>query len=161
MMMVPALLVFWLLAWGEFSFANVVSGVVLSVLLLVAFPRRTFRAPRVRVNLIGVAKLVFHIMRQLVVSTALVAREVVSPRSGVRTGVIAHPMQVASAEVMSLLANAIALTPGTMTVEVTTDPGVMYVHFLLLDDVDQARRQIADLERLAIAALGGATAEKR
>lgn len=155
MIMALALIGFWLLAWGDASLVNVLSGAALATLLLVAFPRRRFGVPRVRVDPLGVVRLVLHILRQLVVSTALVAREVVSRRSHMRAGVIAYPMQDGSAEVMSTLANAIALTPGTMTVEATTDPAVVYVHFLLLDDVEQARRQIGDLERLVIAALHG------
>ena len=43
---------------------------------------------------------------------------------------------------VALLANLIALTPGTMTVEATRSPACVYVHFLLLDDVDEARRAI-------------------
>jgi multisubunit Na+/H+ antiporter MnhE subunit len=56
--------------------------------------------------------------------------------------------------VLTLMAHVIALTPGTMTVEATSDPPVLYVHFLLLDDLAEARRSLARLERLAVAALG-------
>jgi hypothetical protein len=35
-----------------------------------------------------------------------------------------------------------------MTVEATRQPGVIYVHFLLLRDVDAARRSVARLEEL-------------
>jgi multicomponent Na+:H+ antiporter subunit E len=152
--MVLLLVVFWLLAWGDFSVVNVVSGAVLAGLLLVAFPRTSFAIPRVRLKISGLIRLVVHILRQLVISSALVARVVMSRRSRVRTGVLAYPMRDASPTVMSTLANAIALTPGTMTVEATTDPPVLYVHFLLLDDIEHARRGIAHLESLVIEALG-------
>lgn len=152
---VGLLITLWLLAWGDLSVANVISGFVLAVALLVAFPAHRRTGPRLRVSPLGVARLAVYVLGQLVTSNVLVAREVVSRRSRIRTGVLAYPVRHPSDELLSLIANVIALTPGTMTVEATRDPPVLYVHFLLLDDIDQARRAVARLERLAVAALGG------
>jgi len=151
---VVSLVALWLLAWGDASVANVVSGLAVAALLLIAFPPGRHRpgAPRVRPG--GVLRLIAHVLAQLVPANVLVAREIVTRRSRVRTGVLAYRLQHPSAEVMALVANVIALTPGTMTVEATLDPPVIYVHFLLLHDVEAARRSIARLERLAVGALG-------
>jgi multicomponent Na+:H+ antiporter subunit E len=149
------LIAVWLLAWGEITVANALSGLVVAAVLLVAFPpHRRPTAPR-RVSPLGVARLVAYVLVQLVPSNVLVAREILSRRSRIRTGVLAYPLQHPSDEVLSLMAHVIALTPGTMTVEATREPSVLYVHFLLLADLDQARRTVARLERLAVAALGG------
>lgn len=149
------LLAFWLLAWGEISIANIVSGLALGTALLVAFPPRR-RAPHVnRVSPWGALRLGVYIFGQLVTSNLLVAREILSRRSRMRTGVLAYPLEHPTDEVLTLIANVIALTPGSMTVEATRDPAVIYVHFLLLDDLDDARRTIARIERLVVAALGG------
>lgn len=148
----------WLLAWGDVSVANTVSGLAVAVVLLVAFP--AYRgATRARVSAVGAARLVMYVLAQLVPSNVLVARQVVGRRSRIRTGVLAYPLQHPSDEVVSLMAHVIALTPGTMTVEATRDPFVLYVHFLLLDDLDHARRAIARLEGLVVAALGGPEAD--
>jgi len=149
---------FWLLAWGEVSVANVVSGSLLAVALLVAFPFRR-RSPSHRVRLAGAARLVLYVLGQLGPSNVLVVREVVSRRSRIRTGVLAYPLHRPSDEVLSLMAHVLALTPGTMTVEATRDPAVLYVHFLLLDDVEQARRMLVRLERLAVGVFGGPAVE--
>ncbi|HEX2048642.1 MAG TPA: Na+/H+ antiporter subunit E [Acidimicrobiales bacterium] len=152
---VALLVAVWLLAWGELSVANGVSGVGVAVGLLVAFPpHRRPTAPR-RVSPLGVARLVGYVLVQLVPSNVLVAREILGRRSRIRTGVLAYPLRHPSDEVLSLMAHVIALTPGTMTVEATREPSVLYVHFLLLADLDQARRTVARLEGLAVAALGG------
>lgn len=146
------LVAFWLLAWGEVSVANVASGLVVAAILLVAFPPH--RRSGTGVSPLGVARLVLYVLVQLVPSNVLVAREIVCRRSRIRTGVLAYPLQDPSEEVLSLMAHVIALTPGTMTVEATREPAVLYVHFLLLDDLDLARTTVARLERLAVAALG-------
>ena len=149
------LMVFWLLAWGEVSIANVASGLLLAGVLLAAFPPRRRIGGDPRVSVVGTARLVLYVLAELVPSNVLVAREVVSRRSRIRSGVLAYHVRHPSDEVLSLMAHVIALTPGTMTVEATREPAVIYVHFLLLDDLEQARRRLARLERLTVAALGG------
>lgn len=143
----------WLLAWGDASVANVLTGTVLAGVLLVAFPlgRKTSHG---RLSPVGLVRLGLYVLGQLVPSNVLVAREILSPRSRVRTGILAYPVQHPSDEVITLIANVIALTPGMMAVETTREPAVIYVHVLLLDDVEEARRAIGRLERLVVAALG-------
>jgi multicomponent Na+:H+ antiporter subunit E len=149
------LVALWLLAWGEVSVGNVVSGAVVAVALLLAFPPRVSGEPRPRFRLGGILRLLGYVVVQLVVSNLLVAREVVSRRSRVQTGVLAHHVRHPSDAVLTAMANIIALSPGTMTVDVTRDPAVVYVHFLILDDLEDARRDVARLERLVVDALGG------
>ncbi len=149
------LVVFWLLAWGEVSVANALSGLVVAVGLLLAFPPYRQLEVRPHVSLAGAVRLVLYVLALLVPSTVLVVRQVLSRRSRIRTGVLAYPLEHPSDEVLSLMSHVIALTPGTMTVEATRDPWVIYVHFLLLDNVEHARRTVARLEGLAVAVLGG------
>lgn len=150
---VAALLALWLLAWGEVSLANILSGLVVAVALLVAFPARQ-QSPHSSIRVLGMLKLAGYVLVQLVPTNVLVTREVLARRSRIRSGVLAYRLQHPSDAVLSLVANVVALTPGTMTVEATREPPTIYVHFLLLDDVEQAREGIARLERLAVGALG-------
>jgi len=150
---VVVLVAVWLLAWGDFSVPQLVAGFVLAAGLLLAFPPPPV-APgtRARVRPLALVRLVGYVVGNLVMSNLLVAREILSRGSRVRTGVIAHRLAEPSELILTLVANIIALTPGTMTVEVTRDPAVVYVHFLLLADVDEARRTIARLEALMVGA---------
>ena len=153
--LVAGLVALWLLAWGEVSLANVASGVVVAVALLLAFPPRARGHEHgARLRPLGALRLVVYVAGQLFTSNYLVAREVLSPRRRVRSGVLAYELQHPSDEVLTLMANVSALTPGTMTVEASREPAVLSVHFLLLEDVGRARRSLARLERLAAGALG-------
>jgi multicomponent Na+:H+ antiporter subunit E len=91
---------------------------------------------------------------QFVVSNALVAREIVARRSRVRTGIVACPLRTESEPIITLLANVLALSPGTMPVDVQTSPPVIHLHVLVLRDVARARRDVARLEELAVGAFG-------
>jgi multisubunit Na+/H+ antiporter MnhE subunit len=149
------LVVIWVLAWGEVTLTTVLVGAVLAALLLVAFPPTSGPGP------IGsglrpwaAVRLILYMTGQLVVSNVLVAREILGRGSRISTGVIEYELHSSSEWVATLVANLIALTPGTMTVEATRDPPVLHVHFLLLRDVGAARRSLARLERLVLATGG-------
>lgn len=148
------LVILWVLAWGDLSLANVLSGSALAVALLAAFPpvARTTRALRPRP--FAILRLLGYMSWQLIVSTSLVARAVLSARADIRSGVVAHQLTDSSEAAITLFANLVALTPGTMTVDTVADPPAVHVHILLLDDVDAAHRQLARLERLGLSAMG-------
>lgn len=148
------LLVFWFLAWGEFSLANLVTGIAAAATLLAAFPPRRSPSTPGGFSLLGALKLSGYVLRQLIPSNLLVAREVLAPRSRIRSGVIDHQLRRRSDEALNLMAHVIALTPGTMTVEADRETGVLTVHFLLLDDVEGARAALQRIDDLVTATLG-------
>ncbi len=149
------LVVLWLLAWGQLTVANVVSGTVVAAALLVAFPLDPRANGRLRLDAGGIARLAGHVVVQLVTSNVVVAREILRRRSDLRPGVIAHRLRQPSQEVVTVMSSVIALSPGTMTVDVDPDSTTICVHFLLLRDVDAARAGLARLEDLAVRAIGG------
>ena len=57
---------------------------------------------------------------------------------------IAYPLTVKSDWEISLLANLITLTPGTLSVDVSEDRSTLYVHAIDCSDVEAARRDIAE-----------------
>jgi multicomponent Na+:H+ antiporter subunit E len=149
------LVAIWLLAWGRFDAAHALVGVVLAAVLFVAFPMvPSGRRIALSLRPVGVVRLLWHVVVQLVRSNLLMTREIVSRQSRIRTGVIHYTLRAPSDLVLTLVANIIALSPGTMTVDATRDPRTISVHFLLLDDVSAAERSLAHLERLVAGAVG-------
>jgi multicomponent Na+:H+ antiporter subunit E len=145
------LVVLWLLLWGDVSVANVASGVVVALGLLAVFPLEQAAGAGGRVfRPLAIGRLVAYFVRELVVSNLVVARLVVSRRSRLRTGVVRCPLRTRSDGIVTMLCNMIALSPGTMMVEVLDD--AVYVHALLREDVERVRRDIDTLQTLVIAA---------
>jgi multicomponent Na+:H+ antiporter subunit E len=151
---VAVLLAIWLLAWGSVSWANVASGLAVALALLVAIPgiRRRSHLPVVRP--VALARLAVRLARDLVVSNVLLTREVLAPRPRIRTGVVRVPLPECTDELLTLLANLVALTPGTMPVDVRRDPPEIAVHVLHLRSVDEVRRDIWSLRDLVVRAFG-------
>lgn len=153
------LLALWVALWGDLSVANVASGVVVVVLL--ALVVRPAAGVRHVPSPIGMLVLVWHVLVDLVVSSVGVARAVLQPTpERTVTAVVPVPLTTRSPLIASIVANAITLTPGTMTVDVDVDGAgfVLRVHVLGRVDPDEFRDGIALLERRVVAAAGGETA---
>jgi multicomponent Na+:H+ antiporter subunit E len=150
-----SLVVLWVLLWGDASLANLMSGVAIAAALLLAFPGdRREDAVRFVIRPIAALRLIAWFLVQLVISNALIARVVISRRSSVRTGVVACPLRTSSSRLTTVITSMVALTPGTMIVEVGDEPRVLYVHVLKLDDAESVRASIRDLESRVLAAFG-------
>ena len=155
------LVALWQLLWRDLSLANIASGVMVAVLVTVvplALPR-----PALGHTLRPLPLLAFlgNFAWMVVVSNLVVAREIVTSRDSIRSGIVAVPLAGGSELVTTVLADAITLTPGTLSVEVGRDPSILYVHVLHVRDVDRVRRDIHRLQRLVMRAIGPADALRR
>lgn len=81
---------------------------------------------------------------QLVLSNIKIAQCVLGPSRLMSPGIVAVPLSVKSDIEIFLLANAITLTPGSLTVDVSADRQVLYVHCMQIEDADALRREIKD-----------------
>ena len=59
-----------------------------------------------------------------------------------RPGIVAIPLDLDRDWQVALLANLITLTPGTLTVEISSDHKTLFVHELVIEDPEAVRRQI-------------------
>lgn len=145
-------LALWILAWGELTPANLLSGLVVATALLLAFPQRRRDGGDLRFSAAGVVRLLAYVVTQLAVANVVMTRRILQHRAH-RPGVLAHQLRRPSAHVATAMSTIIALSPGTMTVDVTSDSSVLFVHFFALDDVGAARQGLARLEQLVTGAI--------
>ena len=144
----------WVLLWGQLSAANVLSGLAVSVAIIAVLPdlRRPTHLPVIRP--VALLRLGAYLVRQLVVSNVVLIREVLAPRSSISTGIVKVSLPGCSDELLTLIANFMALAPGSIPVEVTRSPPVIYVHVLHLGSVEDVRQQLWRLRDLTVAAFG-------
>lgn len=144
-------LVVWLALWGDLSWANLASGllvVALVGLMIRPVPRRH------KVNPVALVVLVAIFFWRLITSSAIVVRTVLFPTpERLRSGLVAIPLRKDSPLVATVVADAISLTPGTLTMEVRGAPPVLYVHVLGLGDPQEIRDDVRGLEDRVLAAL--------
>jgi multicomponent Na+:H+ antiporter subunit E len=91
----------------------------------------------------------------LIVANAVVAWEVITPEHAITPGIVRVPVHLGSDLGMTILANLISFTPGTLTLEVDEERSLLYVHALHMRSPDAVRRRVARLERRLSWVVGG------
>ena len=139
------------LVWGaltaDFSPGNLFVGFMLAFVALVASQRVTGRSAY-GARILRVAAFLLFYLRELVLANVRVAVDVVTPRQRARPGVVAVPLEARTDAEITLLANLITMTPGSLTLDVSEDRRVLYVHAMFIDDPDEFRRTLKEnLER--------------
>lgn len=146
----------WLLLHGEFSVPNVLWGLVLGLALAIVFPVDT-SALRHRVHPWGLVKWLAFVLWSLVLSSWAVIKVILRPTpANLAAGVVRIRLTTESPLTATLVANAITLTPGTMTLTARLGPAELHVHGIGLGDLAEFRASVHDLERRTLAAFSPA-----
>jgi multicomponent Na+:H+ antiporter subunit E len=77
---------------------------------------------------------VFYFLNELVKANIEVAYEVMTPKLNMTPGIVAFPLEARTDIEISILANLISLTPGTLSLDVSDDRKVLYVHSMYIKD---------------------------
>ena len=121
----------WVALTGSFAFANVVFGFFLSYFLLFVITRGTGRARYFRL-VPKVVSFFFFFSYELIKANLQVAWEVGTPSFHMTPGIVAVPLDVTSDGEITMLANLITLTPGTLSLDVSEDKKVLYVYSMYI-----------------------------
>ncbi len=139
---------FWALLTGYVSVGNLGVGFVLGYLsLAVLYPATELKTSYFQKSL----QLIIFILvftKELLASTWRVAQDVVKPLPLMRPGVIGIPLDAKTDLEITMLANIISLTPGTLSLDVSPDRKTLYIHAMYVVNPDDLRKEIKDgLER--------------
>lgn len=142
LVLVNILLAFaWGAVSGSFSILNLGFGFLLGLLALVLIREQVgsvgyFRRPWRILRLAGL------FLKELGLSAWRVAVLVASPRMKARPGIFALPLDIEKDLEITMLANMITLTPGTLSIDVSDDRKTLYVHAIDASDPDATRDDI-------------------
>ncbi|MFN3595914.1 MAG: Na+/H+ antiporter subunit E [Rubricoccaceae bacterium] len=97
---------------------------------------------------------------ELVISSLRVAKDTLSPRMNVQPGIVAVPIEVRTDAEITVLANLISLTPGTLSLDVSADRRTLYIHAMYdADRPEDVRRDVqTKLERRVLRLFRGSAA---
>jgi multicomponent Na+:H+ antiporter subunit E len=147
------LVVIWILLQGGLTFANVIGGAALAVALVVIFPVSAGVVHH-RMHPWALCKFLVFVLYSLVMSSWEVIKVIVHPTpTSLRSGIVRIQLGHESPLTTTIVANAVTLTPGTMTLTARVDPTELHIHVLGLADIEEFRESVYDLERRTVAAL--------
>lgn len=133
----------WGAMTGSFEVDNLLIGFAIGFLVLYVSQRRNGRAPyaakvRTIIGFIG-----FYLW-ELLLANLRVAHDVITPRHLGRPGILALPLDARTDAEITLLANLLTMTPGTLSLDVSSDRRVLYIHAMYLGDPDAVRRGLKE-----------------
>ena len=145
------LALFWALASGQLTLASLVTG-FLAGLLVLFLTRRAIGAEAYLLKFPSALALLGYFVYDLLTANLRLARDVARTKHDLKPAIIAIPIDVETDGEITLLASLIALTPGTLTLDVSRDRKTIFIHSMYAADVEAVRRQIKDgLEKKILA----------
>ncbi len=139
----------WLALTGQFDPINFAAGFILSFLFL-RLMRRPGESLSYFKRVLLVVRFILFYLWELLLANLRVAVAVLSPKYRLTPAIVAIPLDTHSELAITLLANLITLTPGSLTLDVSSDCRVMYVHTMHTDDINSFKRDIKTLEARVI-----------
>lgn len=143
----------WAVLWRSTTTATLVTGVVVGAFLTWAVRHTHEHREHHRIRPVALLRYFAHMMVALVKSNLILAYEILTPTDYTRPGVLEVRLPKSSELVLTVVANSMTLTPGTLSLELDVDTSTLSVHVLHLRNVDAARAEIEELHRLVSAAL--------
>jgi multicomponent Na+:H+ antiporter subunit E len=128
--------VIWMFLSESYSFASFLVGFVIGAALLLLLDRfipGSYYFKYVK----AIFYLVFLFVKELILANLEVLKWVYKPKLDFQPGIIALPIDVKKNWEITLLANLITLTPGTLSVDVSRDQRFIYIHAIDLPDVNE------------------------
>lgn len=132
----------WLAVTGSLTLANILFGLVVSTLALGLIRHQIPGGSNYWIRLVRVLSLIVLFFKELALSAWKVAVMVVKPKLDVKPGIFAYPLTVTSDFEITLLANLITLTPGTLSVDVSDDRKTLFVHAIDCADIEATKNDI-------------------
>jgi multicomponent Na+:H+ antiporter subunit E len=119
----------WVFLTGEYKFNNFLFGFVLSFIILWILSGAEEQSSKKYFKIVPrIISFVLFFIWELTKANIQVAYEVITPKFNMKPGIIAIPLEAKTDLEITLLANLITLTPGTLALDVSTDRSVLYVH---------------------------------
>ena len=138
----------WALLIGKVSVGNLLTGFVLGyIALTMLYSRSDGKSSYFRKSL-QLVSFCLYFAKELISSSLRVAIDVVKPLPQMRPGVVGIPLDAETDLEITMLANVISLTPGTLSLDVSEDRKTLYIHARYGINPDDLRREIKEgLER--------------
>ena len=132
----------WAAITNAFTPLNVIAGFIVGGIALWMLRKEFHTKYFLRGH--RVIKLALLFLYELVLSALRVARDVLRPGFNFQPGIIAYPLTTHDDVQITVLANLITLTPGPLSVDVSTDKSTLYVHAMHAHDPEGLKRDIRD-----------------
>ena len=138
------LAVLWILLWGVFDIYSLLAGFAIGYLLL-GLVSRQIEGQGYGTKAWNLLTFLVYFIRILIKANLQVAWEIITPGYNMTPRFIRYSVEGMTPLQITSLANAITLTPGTLSVDVSDDNCSLYIHNMYAQDREAAIRDLDEL----------------
>ncbi len=152
------LVLVWMLLWGTWSWANLISGIAVALAVTVLLPLPPVIGGA-RVHPVGLLVFVGTFVVDLVRSAALVAWQTIRPGGIHNSAIIRVQLRTDSDLLLTIVAESLTLVPGSLVIDMDRERRTLSLHILHvrdLADVESRRAAVLAEEERVVRAFGSA-----
>jgi multicomponent Na+:H+ antiporter subunit E len=131
----------WAALTGTITPTNLAIGFFIGLIVL-AMVGRALGRPLYMIGLWRSVVLLFVFLWELLVSSLRVTYDVLSPGHNYKPAILAVPIDLDKDFQITLLANLVSLTPGTLSLDVSKDKKTLFIHSMNAPDPEALKRSI-------------------
>ncbi|MDJ0376171.1 Na+/H+ antiporter subunit E [Cryobacterium sp. PH31-L1] len=151
-----ALVLLWMLLWGEFSWLNLLVGLVVGIIVTVAFYLVPVQLSG-RVHPLHTVVFFVRLIVDIVRASVDVSWLAVKPRLVTSNAILEIRLRTRSDLILTWTAVATSIVPGSIVVDIDRESSILYLHVLNMQsarDIEQFRRRVLDTERRIVRGFG-------
>jgi multicomponent Na+:H+ antiporter subunit E len=147
---------FWMILSGKFDLFHITAGIISSLAVALFSGKFILSNPTDRggvgIEIYRFSRYTLWLIYQIFISGIDVTKRVFKVKMPINPGIIKCRPKLESDVALTMLANSITLTPGTMTVDISD--GEIFIHCLAIEDEQKLIESEADFEAHIIRLLG-------
>ena len=151
-----ALIVLWMLLWGEFSWLNLLVGIVVGIIVTVAFYLVPVQLSG-RVHPFHAVVFFVRLILDIVRASIDVSWLAIKPQLVTSNAILEIRLRTRSDLILTWTAVATSIVPGSIVVDIDRESSILYLHVLNMHsagDIERFRRRVQDTERRIVRGFG-------
>lgn len=131
----------WIFLTGDLQFQNFIEGFIIGFVIIFISKNVTSTTSYLQ-KIPKIIGFILYFIYELIVANIKVTIDILTPRHRMTPAIIAVPLTIDKNFEITLLANLITLTPGTLSLDLSSDRKILYIHSMYVDDPDKFRDEI-------------------
>lgn len=134
----------WVALTGQLNYTNFLFGYVLGFFILWMINRTSVASKDYFYRVPKIIAFTLSFFYDMLKANFEVAVDVITPNYNMKPGIIKYEMNAKTDFEITMLANMIALTPGTLVIDISKDKKYIYIHGMYLKDREKFEHNIRE-----------------
>ena len=133
--------IIWVFLTGNLEYKNFIEGFFIGFIIIWITKYASDSSSYIS-RIPKILAFILYFFYELILANIKITIDVLTPKDRMRPAIIAIPLSAKTDFEITILANLITLTPGSLSLDVSSDRKVLYVHSMYVSDAEKFKDQI-------------------